>query len=176
MTRLTHDQAKRLAHAAADKCLKPKERAALEAHLADCPACRTDVAQLNWLHAAIARALRSRWATPHRSPIEMAARVRNRMQLNTRRKIVAGLAHAMVRFGSLAVVMTLAFGFVTQWRATDSDSTASSALAASDRNNALSFEFESDTDTSFYAVSSIGDNEPWQIPTSLPNGSRDTQY
>ncbi len=62
MTGLTHDQARRNLHAAADKCLNPKERTALEAHLAECAPCRAYADEISWLNAAIARALRGRWA------------------------------------------------------------------------------------------------------------------
>jgi anti-sigma factor RsiW len=183
MNGLTHNQAKRLAHVAADRRLTPKDRAALEAHLAECPACRSETAELNWLHAAITRALRRRWLAPHRPPMEMAARVRNRLRLNTGRKIVAGLAQAVVRLGALAMVLGLVVGLVGQpgpgrgqWRAADSLPSADVALAASNRYNPLSFELEANGEGSTYVVNSAGEAEPWPIPTSRPNDSRDTLY
>jgi anti-sigma factor RsiW len=181
MTGLTHEQARRCLNAAADKCLSPLHRAALEAHLAECPACRTYAEELNWLHVAIARALRYRWSPPERlapSPVEMAARVRHRMWLDAERKFFLMFANAVVRLGSLAVVAMMVASLVTgnflqaNRPAPEIDSHAASGAII----GLPSFELEADNTALAGAASYSSSGEPWLLPAFPANRLRVSRY
>jgi ABC-type glycerol-3-phosphate transport system substrate-binding protein len=58
---ISHDKARRWLLARADNLLGSREREALRAHLAGCPACRAYAAELDGLHAAVVRTLHQRW-------------------------------------------------------------------------------------------------------------------
>ena len=177
MAGLTHEQAKRFLHAAADKHLNPKERVALEAHLADCAMCRTYAAELDWLNVAIARALKSHWATPRRSPIEMSARVRNRMQLDAGRKFVLSFANVTVKLGSAAVVMALALGVLRGSEMRASNPTSAHAESGSSiRNNLPRFELDSDSEQAIFPINSASESDLWLIPYNSPNRLDVYQY
>lgn len=108
MTGLTHTQAKQLLNSAADKCLDPINRSVLQGHLSQCPGCRAYAAELDWLNGAVGRGLRARWSAPRRSPIDMAARVRQRLRTDAKLHLVLGVAQALVKLGSLAMVIVVA--------------------------------------------------------------------
>lgn len=178
MTGLTHDQARRNLHAAADKCLNPKDRTALEAHLAECAPCRAYADEISWLNAAIARALRGRWA-PHRYPIDMIARVRNRMRLDAERMLLLGFAHAFVRLGSLVVMAAFIVGLLQAPGVRLSNSGAlsthtSAALAGGHRSNLPAYELVSDNEQALFPASS---NAEADTSTDVPSSRMSvTQY
>ena len=62
MRPLTHDQARRLVHAAADRSLTARDGRRLEAHLAACPDCRAYQAEIARLQSIVTHALRERWS------------------------------------------------------------------------------------------------------------------
>jgi len=175
MTGLTHDQARRNLHAAADKCLNPKDRAALEAHLAECSSCRAYADEISWLNAAIARALRGRWA-PHRYPVDMFARVRNRMRLDAERMLFLGFAHAFVKLGSLVVMATFIVGLLRGPNVRLSNSGALStqagaALASGYRNNLPTYELVSENEQALFSASS---NAEADTSTDVPSNRCDS--
>lgn len=169
MKGLTHEQARRFLHAAADKCLNPGHQAALAAHIADCAACRNYAEELNALHVAIARALRSRWSPPRRpgpSPGDMATRVRHRMWFDAERRLFLACADALVKLGSLAVMAIMVIGLVQgSFLQANRTSPLTDSHAANNLINGLpSFELEENSDTSAGIASYSGDSKQWLLP------------
>lgn len=161
MAGLTHEQARRRLHAAADKCLKPGDRPALDAHLAECRSCRAYAADLHWLNGAIARALRSRWPW-RRSPADLAARVRNRVRTEAERRLFLGFAQAVARVGSLAVmaafVVGLLQGTLIRLPTDGAPSTlTASALTSGYRYNLPQYELASDSEQAAFPAGMFGE-------------------
>ena len=177
MAGLTHEQAKRFLHAAADKHLNPKERVALEAHLADCAMCRAYAAELDWLNVAIARALKSHWAAPRRSPIEMSAQVRNRMQLDAGRKFMLNFASVTLKLGSAAVVLALALGVLRGPELRASHTASAYAESGSSLRNSLPrFELDSDSEQAIFPINYTSETDRWLIPYDSPTRLDVYQY
>ncbi len=169
MTRLTHEQARRYLNDAADNCLNPGERTALEAHLTECSACRAYAAELNQLQATLGRALRARWKAP---PINLVARVRRQVKLNTRRRLFLGFANTLVKLGALAAIVGMVAGLgLLQSRSLQTDQ----PLSAGNTNRVsllkgvqLTSDLEIDSESPFALVGQPGIAEQWQTP-ALPS-------
>lgn len=113
MTGLSHEQTKHFLHLAADQCLPPQDRAAMEAHLLQCPPCRTYGQDLDRLSTTLGHALRVKWSAPYRSPIDMAGKVRRQLRENAQRQLLLGVTNVLVKLGSLAVAAALVVGIFT---------------------------------------------------------------
>ncbi len=103
---MTHAQASQLLHAAADGLLGQSERAALDAHLAECAECRTLAAELDALQLDLSHALRARWET-HPLPADFPRKVLNRARRSNLRQPILRVAGALV--GGVALVALASF-------------------------------------------------------------------
>jgi anti-sigma factor RsiW len=170
MTELTHDQARRHLHAAADGNLSAEGRAALNAHLDACPKCQAYAAEFNWLQSALYRAWQTRWRARH-SLANMPARVLSSARRAVERKLFLSFANAFAQAGTILVVAMLVVGiFQNQSVRFDSPARASSAtgasLSARFEANLPAFELEADGDSP--PISRFDSEEDWQGPVVLP--------
>jgi anti-sigma factor RsiW len=138
MTGLTHEQTKKFLNAAADQCLNPIDRAAMNAHLADCTQCRTYGQELEQLNGAIGRALRMKWSAPYRSPIDMAGRVRKQLRVSAERQLFLGVTNVLVKLGSMAVGTALVLSLFTSQQTLQNPVVASSAATTTSLFSGLS--------------------------------------
>lgn len=177
MNGLSHDQARRYIQTASGNGLNPMERASLEAHLNSCSACRAYQAEMSRLDTAITTALRHRWATPRRSPIDMSARVRMRMNRDVERKIFLTLAQTFVKLGSLALVIVVGVSLLTNHNLQPGAATpAESYKVTNVRNGLPAFEFESDESRPIQPLVSQPDADTWPTPAYIPLGSQIMYY
>ena len=173
MTGLTHKQAKHLLNSAADKCLDPIDRAVLQGHLGQCPACRAYAAELDWHNGAVSRGLRARWSAPRRSPIDMAARVRQRLHTDAKLHLVMGVAQALVKLGSVSMVILVAASLLQAPSISRHNPVAGSA--ASSFSGLPRFELETDNDNP--AITRVkSDDDSGSMPASPANRMHVLQY
>lgn len=177
MAGLTHQQAKRFTNASTDFGLRPPDQAALDAHLTQCANCRAYAQELTGLNSAIGRALRAKWSAPRRSPIDITAKVRQRLRTQAERQLVVGAANVIVRVGSLAVVMVLALGILRGQRVSQNNLTAANP-ASNLRSGLPSFELEADYGSAApaYLQSNVSKADNWELPALPLNRLRALQY
>ena len=176
MTELTHDQARRHLHAAADGNLSAESRAALNAHLDACPKCQEYAAEFNWLQSALYRAWQTRWRARH-SLANMPARVLSSARKAVERKLFLNFANAFAQTGTILVVAMLVVG-VFQNQSLQFDNQAGTSAAgdsASTRfgGNLPAFELEAN-DGSPPLISRYSSEEDGQEPVILPGWTNST--
>ena len=178
MTELTHDQARRHLHAAADGNLSAKGRAALNAHLDACPKCQAYAAEFNRLQSALYRAWHTRWRA-RRSLTDMSARVLSSARRAVERKLFLSFANAFAQAGTILVVAMFVIGiFQNQSVRFDGSATNTSAAAGASRSTRLesnlpAFELEADS-YSPSPISPLDSEEDWQGPVVLPGRPNST--
>lgn len=101
---MTHDEALQLLHAAADGLLGQSERAALEAHLAECDACRARAADLDSLQLNLSHALHARWDVQP-LPSDLLRNVLNRARRNGWRQPILRVAGALTAVAALVLLI-----------------------------------------------------------------------
>jgi predicted anti-sigma-YlaC factor YlaD len=177
MTGLSHDNAKRLIHAAGDRGLNPAERAALDTHLTDCKSCRAYQTDMGRLDVAISHALRTRWSAPRRSSGEISAQIRTRMMRDTERQFLITLASALVKLSSVAVVVVVAAGLLQGHNLGSGAATPAESVqvVTNVRNGLPAFEFESDGGTTINSGNNV-DGDSWPMPATFPLGSHVMYY
>src|SRR3989304_6768415 len=109
---MTHDQALQFLHGTADGLLSQHDRAALEAHLAECAECRALAAELDSLQLALSHTLHTRWDADA-LPADLPRKVLNRVRrLNLQQPIlrVAGALAAVVALIALIFFFSALFG------------------------------------------------------------------
>ncbi len=177
MTELTHDQARRYLHAAADGNLSAKGRAALNAHLDACPKCQAYAAEFNRLQSALYRAWHTRWRA-RRSLTDMSARVLSSAHRAVERKLFLSFANAFAQAGTILVVAMFVIGiFQNQSVRFDGPATNTSAAGASLstrlESNLPAFELEADS-YSPSLISQLDSEEDWPGPVVLPGRPNST--
>jgi TolB protein len=103
---MTHDEALQHLHAAADGLLGQSDRAALDAHLAECAECRALAAELDSLQLALSHTLRARWDA-HPVPADMSRKVVSRVRQSNLRQPILRVTGALA--GAAALVTLVAF-------------------------------------------------------------------
>ncbi len=178
MTGLSHEQAKRYIQTASGNGLNPMERASLEAHLTNCSACRAYQTEMSKLDTAITRALRTRWATPRRSPIDMSARVRMRMSRDVERRFFLTLAQTFVKLSSLAVVVVVGVSLLQNHNLQPGAATPAESykVVSNVRNGLPAFEFETDESSAKLPLVDKADTDVWPMPAFIPLGSQVMYY
>src|SRR5258706_699697 len=104
MANITHQKARALLQAAANKTLLPEEQGAIHIHLAECNECRAYAQNLNELQDGLRRVMRQQWNIENtRLPIRAIKERSKRIALQNK---ISGT------IGRFAVVPMLAFVFV----------------------------------------------------------------
>ncbi len=176
MTELTHDQARRHLHAAADGNLSAEGRAALNAHLDACPKCQAYAAEFNRLQSALYRAWHTRWRA-RRSLTDMPARVLSSARRAIERKLFLSFANAFAQAGTILVVAMLVVGiFENQSLRFDNragTSAAGASLSTHFGDNLPAFELEDNGDAPLL-ISRFGSEDDGQEPFVLPGKTNST--
>lgn len=176
MTELTHDQARRYLHAAADGNLSPEGRAALNAHLDACPKCQAYAAEFNWLQSALYRAWQTRRRARH-SFANMPARVLGSARRAFERKLFLSFANAFAQAGTILVVAMLTVGILQNqsFRFDNQAETSAAGASLSTRfgANLPAFELEDNGDAPSL-INRYGSEEDWPEPVVLPTRTNST--
>ncbi|MEK7327790.1 MAG: zf-HC2 domain-containing protein [Chloroflexota bacterium] len=176
MTELTHDQARRHLHAAADGNLSAEGRAALNAHLDACPKCQAYAAEFNRLQSALYRAWHTRWRARH-SLADMPARVLSSARRAVERKLFLSFANAVAQAGTILVVAMFVMGIFQNQSVRFDNQAGTSAAGASVSTrfggNLPAFELEAN-DGSPLLISRYSSEEDRQEPVVLPGGTNST--
>jgi anti-sigma factor RsiW len=176
MTELTHDQARRYLHAAADGNLSAEGRAALNAHLDACPKCQAYAAEFNWLQSALYRAWQTRWRARHPFA-DMPARVLSSARRAVERKLFLSFANVFAQAGTILVAAMLVVG-IFQGQSLRFDNQAGTSAAGASLStrfgaNLPAFELEANGDSP-PLISRYGFEEDRQEPVVLPSRTNST--
>jgi TolB protein len=107
---MTHDQALQFLHGAADGLLSQHDRAALEAHLAECAECRALAAELDSLQLALSHTLHTHWDADA-LPADLPRKVLNRVQRLNLQQPILRVAGALAGVGVLIALVVIFSGF-----------------------------------------------------------------
>ena len=102
---LSHQQAKRFIHAAADESLPPSEKAALDAHLLNCAECRSFAGEFARMESALRQTMQSRWKLTAR-PLSIGALLGWQNKTPLRRALSAAAAPILIVILALALLLT----------------------------------------------------------------------
>lgn len=111
MNSLTHTEARELLHLSLDVGLKPSDRRAVEAHLAECPACAAYANDLARLDAHLFESMQARWADPDLPSLEIDRGLRHMevkvRQRQARARLLSVAQPAVWTAGVIALVAVL---------------------------------------------------------------------
>ena len=162
---MTHDQALQFLHGAADGLLSQHDRAALEAHLAECAECRALAAELDSLQLALSHTLHTHWDADA-LPADLPRKVLNRVRrLNLQQPILRG-AGALAGVGVLIALVVIFSGFFggtstgpgTQLPDTVPPATTSPASIGGS-NGLIAFQSERDGNFEIYVMNADGSDQ-----------------
>jgi anti-sigma factor RsiW len=154
----------------ADNGLNPMQRAALEAHWAECPACRRDALEINRLDRILAWALRAHWGTPRRSSSEVARQVRRRLNFDSSLKFCSAMAQAAVKLGTGLVVLILAINLAQGSGLRPAEPLPLNAITNHD--HIPGFELSAESELLPLAAVELNNSDEANVPYILPSGFR----
>ncbi len=102
---LSHQQAQKFIHAAADSSLKPSENTALEIHLRECAECRSFAQEFTRMESALRQTMRHRWNASIR-PIHLERILGWQKKTPFRHALSIAAAPAMVALLVFAILLT----------------------------------------------------------------------
>ncbi|MBF8284871.1 MAG: LysM protein, partial [Anaerolineales bacterium] len=162
---MTHDQALQFLHGAADGLLSQHDRAALEAHLAECAECRALAAELDSLQLALSHTLHTHWDADA-LPADLPRKVLNRVRRLNLQQPILRVAGALAGVGVLIALVVIFSGFFggtstgpgTQLPDTVPPATTSPASIGGS-NGLIAFQSERDGNFEIYVMNADGSDQ-----------------
>ena len=162
---MTHDQALQFLHGTADGLLSQHDRAALEAHLAECAECRALAAELDSLQLALSHTLHTRWDADA-LPADLPRKVLNRVRRLNLQQPILRVAGALAGVGVLIALVVIFSGFFggtstgpgTQLPDTVPPATTSPASIGGS-NGLIAFQSERDGNFEIYVMNADGSDQ-----------------